>query len=78
MPRASDYTVIAAGTYQVRLTGADGEELLLLPEFTFERDTVTSLYVIGAAGDDTLTILPVTTQASRLPAAATPEGYPTA
>lgn len=77
--RASDYTVIAAGTYQVRLTGtADGEELFHVPEFTFDRDTVTSLYAIGAASDGTLTILPVTTQASRLPAPATSEATPAA
>ena len=78
-PETSDYSVIAAGTYRVRLTeSASGRELVVLPEFTFDRDTETSLYVIGASGDDTLTILPVTTQASRLPAPAqaTPAASP--
>jgi hypothetical protein len=63
----------------MRLTGtAIGDVLIHLPEFTFDRDTVTSLYAIGAVGDETLTILPVTTQASRLAAPSTPEASPAA
>ncbi len=39
-PRASDYTVIAAGTYQVRVTdAAGGNELILWQDYTFERDS---------------------------------------
>lgn len=78
-PEASAYAVTAAGTYRVQVATAEGgDEVLFLPEVTFERDTVYSLYAIGQVADGTLTILPVATAASRLPAAATPAASSTA
>lgn len=72
-PDASAYSVTAAGTYRVQVAvSGSGEEILFLPEVTFERDTVYSLYAIGLVGDGTLTVLPIATAASRLPAQATP------
>jgi hypothetical protein len=77
----SDYAVVAAGTYEARLTeSVGGEEIPYVPNFSvgLERDTVTSIYIIGARSSDTITILSVTTQASRLPAPATPAASPAA
>ncbi len=69
-PDASAYTVTAAGTYRVRVAPSEsGDEVLFLPEVTFERDTIYSVFAIGQVGDGTLMILPVATAASRLPAA---------
>ncbi len=78
-PDASPYAVTAAGSYKVRVTTSNGGDgVLFLPEMTFERDTVYSLYAIGLVADGTLTILPVATAASRLPAMATPMASPEA
>lgn len=72
-PGASAYAVVAAGTYRVQVAASEtGEQALFLPEVTFERDTVYSLYAIRLLGDGTLTVLPIATAASRLPAPATP------
>lgn len=70
---ASASAVTAAGTYRVEVAvSGSGEEVLFLPDVTFERDTVYSLYATGLVCDGTLSVLPIATGASRLPAVATP------
>jgi hypothetical protein len=77
----SDYAVVAAGRYEARLTdSAGGGEIPHVPNFTvdLERDTVTSVYIIGARSSDTITVFPGKSRASRLPAPATPVASPAA
>jgi hypothetical protein len=71
-PDASDYLSVPAASYdlEIRPTGTT-DVALDLPGVAFEAGTVYSIYAVGQAADDTLTVLPVvaTTMA---PAMATP------